>query len=83
MLAQTTIVLPEEDFRDLKALAVVRDRSISWLLRDASRLVVDTNVLVSSFLGTGAPRQVLNRVRGGQDLLCLSPAILAEYLAVL
>jgi putative PIN family toxin of toxin-antitoxin system len=48
-----------------------------------NRLVVDTNVLVSSFLGTGPPRQALNRFRDGQDLLCLSPAILAEYLAVL
>jgi putative PIN family toxin of toxin-antitoxin system len=48
-----------------------------------NRLVVDTNVLVSSFLSTGPPRLILNRVRDGQDLLCLSPAILAEYLAVL
>ena len=48
-----------------------------------NRLVVDTNVLVSSFLGTGPPRQILHRIRDGQDLLCLSAPILTEYLAVL
>jgi predicted transcriptional regulator len=37
-MARTTIVLPEEDFRGLKALAAARDRSISWLLREAFRL---------------------------------------------
>lgn len=48
-----------------------------------SRVVVDTNVLLSSFLTPGPPRQILNRVRDGQDLLCLSPSILQEYLVVL
>jgi putative PIN family toxin of toxin-antitoxin system len=48
-----------------------------------NRLVLDTNVVVSSFLGLGPPRQVLQRIRDGQDLLCLSAPILAEYLAVL
>jgi putative PIN family toxin of toxin-antitoxin system len=48
-----------------------------------SRLVVDTNVLLSSFLTQGPPRQILNRIRDGQDSLCLSPSILEEYLAVL
>jgi hypothetical protein len=48
-----------------------------------TRLVLDTNVLVSSFLGAGPPRRILYRVRDGQDLLCLSPAILGEYVAVL
>jgi len=37
-MVRTTIVLPEEDFRDLKALAAARDRSISWLLREDFRL---------------------------------------------
>jgi predicted transcriptional regulator len=37
-MVRTTIVLPEEDFRDLKVLAAARDRSISWLLREAFRL---------------------------------------------
>ena len=48
-----------------------------------NRLVVDTNVLVSSFLGMGPPRQILHRIRDGRDLLCLSPPILSEYLGVL
>ncbi len=48
-----------------------------------SRLVVDTNVLLSSFLSHGPPRQVLNGIRDGRDLLCLSAPILQEYLAVL
>ena len=48
-----------------------------------SRLVVDTNVLLSSFLTSGPPRQVLNRVRDGLDLLCLSQPILEEYLSIL
>jgi hypothetical protein len=37
-MVRTTIVLPEEDFRELKALAEAQDRSISWLLREAFRL---------------------------------------------
>jgi hypothetical protein len=48
-----------------------------------NRLVVDTNVLLSSFLTPGPPRQVMNRIRDGLDFLCLSPSILAEYVAVL
>lgn len=48
-----------------------------------SRLVVDTNIIVSSFLTSGPPRQVLNRIRDGQDQLCLSLPILREYLEVL
>ena len=48
-----------------------------------SRLVVDTNVLLSSFLTQGPPRQILNRIRDGQDLLCLSALILEEYVMVL
>jgi putative PIN family toxin of toxin-antitoxin system len=48
-----------------------------------SRLVVDTNVLLSSFLTSGPPRQVMNRIRDSLDLLFLSQPILEEYLAVL
>jgi len=48
-----------------------------------SRLVVDTNIIVSSFLTSGPPRQVLNRIRDGQDQLCFSLPILREYLEVL
>ncbi len=48
-----------------------------------NRLVLDTNVLVSSFLSSGPPRHVVTRVRDGLDLLCFSPPILAEYIEVL
>ncbi len=37
-MVRTTIVLPEEDFRELKRLATEQDRPISWLLRQAFRL---------------------------------------------
>ena len=46
------------------------------------RVVVDTNVLVSSFFG-GKPREVMELWRDGQFVLCLSDDILAEYLEVL
>jgi putative PIN family toxin of toxin-antitoxin system len=48
-----------------------------------SRLVVDTNIVVSSFLTTGSPRRVLNRIRDKKDHLCISQPILREYLGVL
>ena len=48
-----------------------------------SKLVVDTNVLLSSFISAGPPRIIVNRIRDRLDLLCLSPAILEEYLIVL
>ena len=37
-MVRTTIVLPDEEFRELKELAATQDRSISWLLREAFRL---------------------------------------------
>jgi putative PIN family toxin of toxin-antitoxin system len=46
------------------------------------RVVIDTNVVVSSFFG-GKPREVLNLWRDGALLLCLSDAIVEEYLEVL
>lgn len=46
------------------------------------RIVVDTNVLVSSFFG-GKPREVMELWRDGQFVLCLSDEIVAEYLEVL
>lgn len=48
-----------------------------------SKLVVDTNVLLSSFIGAGPPRLIVNRIRDKLDLLCVSPPILEEYLMVL
>ncbi len=37
-MVRTTIVLPEEEFEELKRLAAQQDRPISWLLRQAFRL---------------------------------------------
>jgi len=48
-----------------------------------SKLVVDTNVLLSSFISAGPARIIANRIRDRLDLLCLSPPILEEYLVVL
>lgn len=48
-----------------------------------SKLVIDTNVLLSSFISTGPPRLIVNRIRDRLDLLCLSQPILEEYLSVL
>ncbi len=46
------------------------------------RVVVDTNVFVSSFFG-GKPRQIIDRWKTGQILLCLSRPIVDEYVNVL
>lgn len=45
--------------------------------------MIDTNIVVSSFLTSGPPRSILNRIRDRQDLLCVSRPILREYLEVL
>lgn len=45
------------------------------------RVVVDTNVFVSSFFG-GAPRRIIDLWRRGDLVLCLSGEILDEYVAV-
>ena len=37
-MVRTTIVLSDEDYRELQTLAEAQDRSISWLLREAFRL---------------------------------------------
>ncbi len=37
-MVRTTIVLPDEEFQELKEIAAAQDRSISWLLREAFRL---------------------------------------------
>ena len=48
------------------------------------RVVVDTNVLVSSFLNSkGHPRAVIDLWKTGQISLCVSAEILEEYLEVL
>jgi len=46
------------------------------------RVVVDTNVLVSSFFG-GPPREVIERWKRGEITLCVSRGLIEEYVEVL
>lgn len=46
------------------------------------KIVVDTNVFVSSFFG-GNPRRIVDLWKTGEVSLCLSPPIVEEYTAVL
>ncbi len=46
------------------------------------RLVIDTNVLISSFFG-GNPKKVIDIWRKGNAILCLTQEILEEYLRVM
>ena len=46
------------------------------------KVVVDTNVFVSSFFG-GVPKQVIDLWKAGELTLCLSNPIVQEYAAVL
>jgi putative PIN family toxin of toxin-antitoxin system len=46
------------------------------------KVVVDTNVFVSSFFG-GKPRKIVALWKSGQVILCLSKPIIEEYVAVL
>ena len=46
------------------------------------RIVVDTNVFVSSFFG-GNPRRIVDLWKSGQVTLCLSKSIIDEYVEVL
>jgi len=46
------------------------------------RVVVDTNVFVSSFFG-GNPRKIVDLWKSGQLTLCLSKPIIDEYVGVL
>jgi uncharacterized protein len=46
------------------------------------RVVVDTNVLISSFFG-GKPREVIDLWKTGRITLCLSGPVVGEYIAVL
>ena len=48
------------------------------------KVVVDTNVFVSSFLNPqGVPRRVIDLWKAGRVTLCLSTPIIAEYAEVL
>jgi putative PIN family toxin of toxin-antitoxin system len=46
------------------------------------RAVIDTNVFVSSFFG-GNPRKIIDLWKNGKLTLCLSNAVLDEYIDVL
>ncbi len=46
------------------------------------KLVIDTNIFVSSFFG-GSPRRVIDLWKEGKVTLCLSSKILDEYISVL
>lgn len=46
------------------------------------RVVVDTNVFVSSFFG-GQPREVIDRWKRGEFTLCVSRDLIDEYVEVL
>ena len=46
------------------------------------RVVVDTNVFVSSFFG-GNPRKIIDLWKSGDITLCLSKPIIDEYIGVL
>ena len=46
------------------------------------RVVVDTNIFISSFFG-GNPRKIIDLWKSGQIILCLSRPIIDEYVDVL
>ncbi len=46
------------------------------------KIVIDTNVFVSSFFG-GIPRKIIDQWKTGKITLCLSQEIIEEYIAVL
>jgi len=46
------------------------------------KVVIDTNVFVSSFFG-GNPRKIIDLWKSGQIILCLSKDIVDEYIDVL
>lgn len=47
------------------------------------RVVLDTNVFISSFLGAGHPREIIHLWKEGKITLCFLQEILAEYMDVL
>jgi uncharacterized protein len=46
------------------------------------RVVIDTNVFVSSFFG-GRPREIIDLWKSGEITLCFSSSVLEEYIDVL
>ena len=47
-----------------------------------TKVVIDTNVYISSFFG-GIPREIINLWKDGDVVLCLSQRIVEEYIEVL
>lgn len=47
------------------------------------KVVLDTNVFVSSFFGSGPPRRIVDLWKVGRLTLCLCSEILSEYVDVL
>lgn len=47
------------------------------------KVVIDTNVFISSFLSAGAPRKVIDYWKARKITICISKPILEEYLKVL
>lgn len=52
-------------------------------LRTNSRIVIDTNVLISGILWGGKPWNIIKSWREGKFLLVISPFILAELVGIL
>lgn len=46
------------------------------------RVVIDTNVFISSFFG-GKPREIIDLWKKGEITICLTPGIIEEYIDVL
>jgi len=46
------------------------------------RVVIDTNIFISSFFG-GMPREIMDLWKNGEIILCLSQDIVEEYIEVL
>jgi len=47
------------------------------------RLVLDTNIFISSFFWGGNPRKIMERIIGGQDELIIAAEILDEIASVM
>lgn len=47
-----------------------------------NKAVIDTNVFISSFFG-GIPREIIDLWKEGRIIICLSKAIIEEYVKVL
>lgn len=47
------------------------------------RVVIDTNVFISSFISSGNPREIIDLWKESQIKLCLSKPIVEEYIRVL